>query len=50
MSRHPDVLVRGNDDFSDHERMAVYRPISQCRDVRRTVLSRPMEDDVFERI
>ncbi len=50
MSRQPDILIRGNGQFSDHERAAVYRVIFERRDVRRNFLRTPIADDVLARI
>ena len=50
MSLHPDILIPGNGQFSDHERAAVYRVIFERRDVRRNFLRKPIADDVLARI
>jgi len=50
MNLHPDILLPGNGQFSDHERAAVYRVIFERRDVRRNFLRTSIADDVLARI
>ncbi len=50
MTLQPDDVIRRDDQFSDHERAAVYRAIFERRDVRRNFLRTPIADAVLARI
>jgi|SRR5688572_1397020 len=50
MTLQPDDGIPRDDQFSDHERAAVYRAIFERRDVRRNFLLAPIADAVLARI